>query len=221
MTVPKTLPAPRRNVTDAGHASRFSGIAAADVLTVLGDFTGGASENMFTLTAHGLNTGDVVYVLGETAVGVTLGGPRTRYIALVASSSVFQLTTDGTSATIVVNTADGTAYLLLGNGVPQRVADAIVGRIIVGGNDTTGGTVEDMNFCQSLCGARSGDTIKLLYKSAAGVAAVAADASAFVKSPVNTITATTITSYFQTSATAGGAVLDTTADGTNLWLLTS
>jgi hypothetical protein len=219
MAVPKTLPAPRKNMTDAGQATRFSGIASTDVLTVLGDFTGGASENMFTLTAHGLISGDVVYVLGETAIGVTLGGPRTRYVALVISSSVFQLTTDGT--TVVTNTADGTAYLLKGNGVPQRVADAIVGRIIIGGNDTTGGTVEDMNFCLSLNGARSGDTIKLLYKSAAGVAAVAADASAFVKSPVNTITATTVTSYFQTSATAGGAVLDTTADGTNVWLLTS
>lgn len=219
MTVPKTLPAPRKNQTDAGSASRYSAIAAADIIVALGDFTGGASEDMFTLTAHGLSDGDILYCLGQTAVGVVALGNGSRSIVKTASSSVFQLTSDGT--TVLDQTADGTAYFLKGNAIPQRVADAISRRIIVGGNDFTGGTVEDMNFCQSLQGAIDGDTIKLLYKSAAGVAAVAADASAYVKSPVNTISATAVTSYFQTSATSGGAVLDTTADGTNLWLLTS
>jgi hypothetical protein len=219
VTVPKTLPAPRRNQTDAGEASRYSGVAAADIIVALGDYTGGANEDMFTLTSHGLSSGDILYTLGQTAVGVVGAGNRSRHIVKAIDANIFQLTSDGT--TVNDNTADGTAYFLKGNGVPQRVADAIAGRIIVGGNDTTGGTVEDMNFAQSLQGAIDGDTIKLLYKSAAGAAAVAADASAFVKSPVNTISATAVTSYFQTSATSGGSVLDTTADGTNVWLLTS
>lgn len=219
MTVPKTEPAPRRNRTDAGEASRYSSIVAADVIVALGDFTGGALEDMFTLTAHGLVSGDILYVLGMAGKGVVTGGAKTRAVVKKSTADVFQLTTDGT--TVIENTVDGVAYFLKGNGVPQRVADAVVGRIIVGGNDTTGGTVEDMNFAQSLRDVEDGDTIKLLYKSAAGVAAVAADASAYVKSPVATTSATATTSYFQTLATAGGAVLDTTADGTNLWLVTS
>lgn len=219
MTVPKSLPAPRRNQTDAGYASRFSAIASTDIIVATGDFTGGASEDLFTLTAHGLVDGDILYVIGQTAMGTVLGGPGARYIVNALDADTFQLTLNGTTA--VENTADGTAYFLKGNGVPQRVADLVRARIIVGGNDFTGGTVEDMNFAQSLHGAVEGDTIKLLYKSAAGAAAVAADASAFIKAPVSTVAATSVAQYFQTSATAGGAVLDTTADGTNLWLLTS
>jgi hypothetical protein len=219
MTVPKTLPAPRRNQTDAGAAARFDDITSSDIIVAAGDFTGGAAEDLFTLTAHGLVDGDILYCLGQSAVGTVSLGNRSRHVVNQLTADTFQLTSDGT--TVNENAADGTAYFLKGNGVPQRVADAIVGRIIVGGNDTTGGTVEDMNFAQSLCGAIDGDTIKLLYKSAAGAAQPAVDASVYVKSPVNTISATAVTSYFQTSATAGGSVLDTTADGTNLWLLTS
>lgn len=219
MTVPKTLPAPRRNQTDAGIASRFDDIVAADIIVAAGDYTGGAAEDLFTLSSHGLVDGDILYVLGQTVVGTVALGNGSRHIVNQLDANTFQLTSDG--STVNENAADGTAYFLKGNGVPQRVADAVRAKIIVGGNDTTGGTVEDMNFCQSLCGAIDGDLIKLLYKSASGVAAVAADATAYVKSPVNTISATAVTSYFQTAATAGGSVLDTTADGTNLWLLVS
>ena len=219
MAVPKTLPAPRRNMTDAGEATRFSGIVAADIIVASGDFTGGASEDLFTLADHGLVDGDILYLLGQTVQGTVLGGVGARYIVNQLSTSTFQITLNGSTA--VENTADGVAYFLIGKAVPQRVADAIAARIIVGGNDFTGGLVEDANFALSLQGAVDGDSIKLLYKSAAGAAAVAADASAFVKSPVSTITATAVAQYFQTAATAGGAVLDTTGDGTNLWLKTS
>lgn len=219
MTVPKTLPAPRRNQTDAGEASRFSAIASTDIVVATGDFTGGVTEQLYTSTGHGLVDGDIVYCLGQSQQGVVLGAAGTRAIVDQVDANTFHLTTDGTVS--LANTADGTCYLLKGNGIPQRVADAIVARIIVGGNDTTGGTVEDMNFAQQNRDMVDGDTIKLLYKSAAGAAAVAVDASAFVKAPVSTTTATTTTSYFQTSASSGGAVLDTTADGTNLWLKTS
>lgn len=219
MTVPKSLPAPRKNQTDAGMASRYSAIAAADIIVALGDYTGGTPEDKFTLTAHGLASGDVLYVIGMAGKGVVTGGTKRRCVVKKTDADIFQLTTDGT--TVIENTVDGVAYFLKGNAVPQRVADGIVSRVIVGGNDFTGGTVEDMNFAQSLRDVEDGDSIKLLYASAAGAAGVAADASAFVKSPVATTSATATTSYFQTSATSGGAVLDTTADGTNLWLVTS
>ena len=51
----------------------------------------------------------------------------------------------------------------------------------------------------------------LVYKSAAGTAGTL-DTTYYAKAPTVT--------YFQTAATAGGAVLDTTADGTNVWLKT-
>ena len=219
MTVPKTLPAPRRNQTDAGLASRYDDIASTDVLVLAGDFTGGAAEDLFTLASHGLLSGDQVIVVGQTQQGVVSSSVGTRAVAKVLSSSTLQLTTDGT--TIIENTADGTAYVLKATGLrSQGVADAIASRMVVAGNDTTGGTVEDMMFIQSMNGIVEGDTLKLLYKSAAGVAAVAVDASVYVKSPVNTVSATAVTSYCQTSATNGGAVLDTTADGTLLWIKT-
>jgi hypothetical protein len=220
MTVPTTLPAPRRNLSDAGMAARFDDLAAADILVAAGDFTGGASEDLFTLSAHGLTSGDVLAVLGQSQQGVVSSGPATRAIAKVLSSSTFQLTTDGT--TIIENTADGTAYIVkIDPRMKQAAIDALTARIIVAGNDTTGGTVEDMTSAQNLRDMIDGDTIKLLYKSAAGVAAVAVDATTFVKSPVNTVSATAVSSYFQTSATSGGAVADTTADGTCLWIKTS
>jgi hypothetical protein len=123
---------------------------------------------------------------------------------------------------VIENTADGTAYIVkIDPRMRSAAIDALVARIIVAGNDTTGGTVEDMTSAQNLRDMIDGDTIKLLYKSAAGVAAVAVDATTFVKSPVNTVSATAVSSYFQTSATSGGAVADTTSDGTCLWIKTS
>lgn len=220
MTVPSTLPAPRRNLSDAGLASRFDDLASTDILVFVGDYTGGSAEDIFTLASHGLTSGDVVAVIGQTQQGVVSSGEATRAVAKVASSSVIQLTTDGT--TVIENTADGTAYIVkIDPRMSQRAIDALTARILVCGNDTTGGTVEDMTSAQNLRGCIDGDTLKLLYKSASGVAAVAVDASVYVKSPVNTVSATAVSSYFQTAATAGGSVLDTTADGTCLWIKTS
>lgn len=220
MSVPKTLPAPRRNQTDAGGNGRYDELVAADfVLAAVGDYTGGAAEDLFTLASHGLVDGDILYCVAQTAKGTVTGGVGTRFIVNELSSSTFQLTSDG--STVVENSADGTAYFLKGNGVPQRVADDICRRIIVAGNDFTGGTVEDMNFASGVGNLEDGDAIKLLKLGAAGSAAVAADATAYVKSPVATISATAQTGYFQTALTAGGSVADTTADGINLWLKTS
>lgn len=219
MTVPKSEPAPRRNRTDAGEASRYSAVAAADIIVAAGDFTGGAAEDLFTLSSHGLVDGDVLFCVGQTAIGTVTGGVGTRAVVNQLDANTFQLTTDGT--TVIENTADGTGIFIKGTNVPQRVIDGIAQRIIVGGNDTTGGTVEDMVTGQNVAGLYDGDTLKLLYKSAAGAAAVAADATAYVKTPVVTTSATGTTNYFQTSLTSGGAVADTTADGIVVWLRTS
>src|SRR5678816_3483494 len=97
---------------------------------------------MFTLTSHGLSSGDVLYYVDSATQGVATGGPGTRFVALVIDANIFQLTSDGT--TVVTNTADGTGVFLKGSAVPQRVADAISARIICAQGDTTGGTVEDM-----------------------------------------------------------------------------
>lgn len=214
MTVPKTEPAPRRNRTTAGLFSRNSGVASGDIVVALGDYTGGASTNMFTLTAHGLTTGDVLYVVDQDAQGAITGGPGTRVVALVVSSSVFQCTTDGT--TEIVNTADGTVIFLKGNGVPQRVADGIRSQIICALGDTDGGAVADMFVPFSGYGIEEADTIKLLYKAAAGVAGTL-DATTYIRLPVRTIAST----YFNYAATAGGSAVATTTDGLAVWLKTS
>lgn len=76
-------------------------------LTAAGDFTGGASEDLFTLTDHGLTDGDRVMLVGESAAGVVTGAVGDMFIAKVLSSSTFQLTSDG--STVIENSADGTA----------------------------------------------------------------------------------------------------------------
>jgi hypothetical protein len=219
MSVPKTLPAPRRNLTDAGLATRYDDVASTDIIVAAGDFTGGAAEDLFTLTSHGLVDGDILYSIGQSAMGTITGGCGVRFVVNALDANTFQLTSDG--STVVENTADGTGFFLKGNNVPQRVADAILGRIIIAGNDTTGGTVEDMVTAQNVHDLIDGDQLKLLYKSAAGAATQAVDTTIFVKSPVVTTAATATTGYFQTAATSGGSVQDTTADGLLVWLRVS
>lgn len=210
MAVLATLPAPRKNQTNAGNISLFSGIASTDIIVALGDYTGGAALNMFTLTSHGLSTGDVLYALAQDTQGAILGGPGTRVAVTVTSSSVFTVP--------VTNTADGTVVFLKGNGIPQRVADAIQRLLIVCNNDTTGGTVEDMQvpFAGNIGDIATGDTLKLLYKSAAGVHPSSVDTSVYVIAPIQSV----LHYYFQTSLTAGGSSVDTTSDGVAVYLKT-
>lgn len=215
MTVPATLPSPRRNLTQAGLMSRFSAVASTDIIVAAGDYTGGASEDLFTLTSHGLVDGDILYVVSVSAQGAVTGGAGTRCVVNQLDANTFQLTSDG--STVIENTADGTVVFLKGNGIPQRVADAIRSLMIVALNDTTGGTVEDMVVPYLGTDLAEADSFKLLYKSAAGVNPQAVDTTLYVKAPVAAATAF----YFQTAATAGGSVLDTTADGTLVGIKTS
>lgn len=214
MTVPTTLPSPRRNLTTAGLISRMSGVASGDLIVALGDFTGGASEDLWTLTAHGLVSGDVLYFVDTATQGSVTGAPGTRFVVLRLDADTFQLTSDG--STVIENTADGTAVFLKGNAIPQRVADAVRSLLICAQGDTTGGTVEDMFVPFSGYGIAEANTIKLLYKAAAGVAGTL-DATTYVRLPVRTVAST----YFNYAATAGGAAVATTTDGLAVWLKTS
>lgn len=212
MTAPKSLPRPASNRTAAGFADRAADLTSSDIIVAAGDYTGGASEDLFTLTAHGLLSGDVLHVLWQSAMGGVTGGESTRAVAKVLSSSTFQLTSDG--ATVIENTADATVVFVKGQ-IPNAVVDnVIIPRIIVAAWDFTGGTVEDMGTpAQGTRGLYEADTLKLLYKSAAGVTAGTLDVTYYAKAPTVT--------YFQISATSGGAVIDSTADGTAVFLKTS
>lgn len=209
MAVPKALPSPARNVSGAGVHSLISTIVGADLIVAVGDYTGGAEEDLFTLSSHGLKTGDTVHVLWQDAMGVVTGGEATRALVLVLSSSTFQLTTNGT--TIIENSADGTVILLKGQ-VPTPVVElAVIPNLIVDDWDYTGGTVEDQGTpAQGMKGIVEGDRLKLLYKSAAGVTAGTVNTTYYAKAPTTT--------YHQISATNGGNVIDSTADGTAVFL---
>lgn len=208
-----TLPAPRRNLTASGLQDRSTDVATSSTIkVVVGDYTGGASADLFTLSSHGLITGSILHVLWQSAMGAVTGGEGLRCYAKVLSANTFQVTdADGT---IIENSADGTVVFLAADVETDLVTIGIIPNIIVGTHVFTGGTAEDIDTpAQGTKGLYEGDTIKLLYKSAAGVAAVAVDATVYAKDPTVT--------YFQTAATSGGAVQDTTADGTNVWLKTS
>jgi hypothetical protein len=96
-----SAPAPAQNVARA----------LARPIVATGDFTGGAAENLFTMTAHGLVDGNRLYLIFESAAGVVGGyAAGDTLIVKKLTADTFQLTTDGT--TVATNTADGTAVLL-------------------------------------------------------------------------------------------------------------
>ncbi len=213
MTVPTTLPRPQRNLTENGRLAWASTVASADIIVASGDYTGGASEQLFTLTAHGLIDGDMVTCFWQSAMGAMLGGVLTRGWVDYVSSSTFHVCTDYTLATPIANTADGTVAFVKGK-VPTYVIAEILPSLIVTDGDTTGGTAEDMFTPNStgMAGLYEADTIKLLYKSTANAAGTL-DTTYYAKAPTTT--------YFQYAATAGGNALATTADGTVIFLKTS
>jgi hypothetical protein len=215
MTAPATLPAPRSNLTESGISTWVDDVASADLIFAAGDFTGGAAEDLFTLTAHGLVDGDVLYPMWQSVIGGITGGELTRCVVEQLTADTFQCETD--AGDTIENTADANVAFLKTRS-PQ-VAAMVQARIVAGSNDTTAGTVEDMvSVGGGLRGLQATDTLKLLYKSAAGAAAVAVDATVYCVAPI--YAAGTI-NYFQTSLTSGGAVADTTADGTVVFLKTS
>ena len=213
MSAPATLPAPARNRNNSGFSDRAADITSSDIIVAVGDYTGGAAEDLFTLAAHGLISGDVLHVLWQSAMGAVTGGESTRAVVKYLSSSTFQLTSDG--STIIENTADGTVVFLKGSINTAVVDTVVIPRIVVGTGDATGGAAEDIfTPAQGTKGIYEADTLKLLYKSASGVVTGrAVDATVYAKDPTVT--------YFQLAATAGGTVIDNSADGTAVFLKTS
>lgn len=207
-----TLPAPAQNLTAAGLRDRSTDFVTSALVRVgAGDFTGGAAENLFTLASHGLIGGEVAHVLWQSVMGTVVGGEASRFYVKVLTSSTFQLCSDIALATVVTNSADGTAVLLIGDVDSGLVEFGVIPNIIVDAWDFTGGTVEDVGVpAQGIHGLYEADQIKLLYKSAAGVTAGTLDTVYFAKTPTVT--------YHQISATSGGSVIDSTADGTAVFL---
>jgi hypothetical protein len=97
------------------------------------------------------------------------------------------------------------------------VQNAILPRLIVADGDFTGGATEDLFTPVAATGFRSledTDTLKLLYKAAAGVlTGISANTTVFAKS--------TTATAFETAASSGGADIENTADGVAIFLKTS
>ena len=92
MPTPDTLPAPAMNRTAAGVQGRARlNLEAADLIVAVGDYTAGASEDMFTATTHGLITGDQLHVVWQSAIGVVTGGEATRAFVNRLGADTFQL----------------------------------------------------------------------------------------------------------------------------------
>jgi hypothetical protein len=206
------LPAPAQNLTAAGLQDRATDFAtSATIRVAVGDFTGGAAEQLFTLTSHGMASGTVVHCVWQSAMGTVVGGEGSRWYVKSLSSSTFQLYSDSALATVSTNTVDGTAVFISGDIDSGLVQFGIVPNVIVDAWDFTGGTVEDVGVpAQGTHGLYEGDQIKLVYKSAAGVTAGTLDTVYFAKAPTVT--------YHQIAATSGGSVIDSTADGTAVFL---
>lgn len=214
MAVRTSLPGPRANRTRAGFIGLADDLAGTDLIVATGDFTGGASEDLFTLSTHGLVTGDYLWLLYESALGVVTGRGGTRFRVKVLSANTFQLT--NTAGTVIENTADGTAFFLKGtHETPDAyVQQVILPNLIVAAGDFTGGTTEDMFTPVASTGygyLREDDPLKLLYKSAAGViTGISAGTTVYAKS----VTA----AAFELAATAAGADIENTADGTAIFI---
>jgi hypothetical protein len=217
MSVPSTQPAPAMNRTAAGFAAAASDVTGSDILYTVGDYTGGATAHMFTLTAHGLATGDYLFLLYKSAAGTVTGRAGTKFRVKIATANVFQLT--DLAGTVIENTADGNAVFLKGTHATSDavVQNAILPRLIVAAGVYTGGTTEDMFTPVTATGFHNledTDTLKLLYKAAAGVlTGISANTTVFAKS--------TTATAFETAASSGGADIENTADGVAIFLKTS
>jgi hypothetical protein len=222
MTVPTALPGPRVNRTRAGGIGLADDLAGADIIVAAGDFTGGTPEDEFNLTAHGLVTGDYIWLLYKSAIGVVTGVVGTGFRAKIVDANSFQIT--NLAGTVIENTADGTAVFLKGG---HRTPDSLVQTVIlpaliVANGVFTGGTTED-EFIPTAAtgyhGLAETNTLKLLYKAAAGVlTGIAADTTVFAKS----VRATgAVTDGFECAATSGGADIENTANGLAIFVKTS
>lgn len=108
--------------------------AGATVIAA-GDFTGGASEDLFTATAHGFEDDDVVALVAESAAGVVTGAVGDTFVIGDAAANTFRLY--DSAGTLIENTADGTAVFARVSGATVDTSGATEGGIEL----TDGGTV--------------------------------------------------------------------------------
>lgn len=88
-------------------ADAFPG--GADVVSAAGDFTGGASEDLFTAASHGFADNQEVVLLYKAAAGVLTGVSVGDHVFIdLASASTFGLAATS-GGTRIENTADGDA----------------------------------------------------------------------------------------------------------------
>lgn len=218
MTVRNNPPAPRSNRTRSGIIGLADDLAGTDLIVAVGDYTGGGADDEFTLTSHGLITGDYVWLLYKTDLGAVTGRIGTGFRVKYLTANTFQLT-DRASGTVIENSADGTAFFLKGTHATTDayVQNVILPNLIVAAGDFTGGTTEDMFTpvaATGYGGLEEADPLKLLYKSAAGVVVnIAAGTTVYAKSVTM--------SAFELSATAGGADIENSADGTAIFIKTA
>lgn len=218
-----STPAPRSNRTRAGFIAAADDVVGANLIVAAGDYTGGTPEDEFNLTAHGLITGDYLWLLYKSAAGVVTGRVGTRFRVKIVDANSFQIT--DTAGTVIENTADGTAVFYWGNHNTKDsfIQNVLLPNLIVANGDFTGGGTEDVFYptIETGFGAlEDADPIKLLYKSAAGVlTGITANTTVYVKSIVPQ--ATTVAGDFELAATAGGADIENTADGLAIFVKTA
>lgn len=210
MTVPTGLPAPLSNKTRSGNIGLADDLTASDILVTVGDENGGTADDQFTLSSHGLVTGDYVWLLYKSLQGTVTGRVGTGFRVKWVSANIFQLT-DRATGSVIVNTADGTAVFLKGSHTTSdaMVQTVILPNLIVATGDFTSGATEDL-FNPAIAtghrGLEEADPLKLLYKAASGtVTGISANTTVYAKSVTPTA--------FELSATAGGNVIENTADG--------
>jgi hypothetical protein len=86
-------------------------IASGGVVVAAGDFTGGLTEDLFTLTAHGLADNERIRLLYESAAGVVTGAVGDIFYVDRVDADTFHISLTAGGAA-VENTADGTAVFM-------------------------------------------------------------------------------------------------------------
>lgn len=209
-----SVPAPASNRTAAGFKAAADDLAGTDIIVAVGDENGGTADDQFTLSSHGLVDGDYLYLLHKSAAGTVTGAVGTQFRVNLVSANIFQLTSGGT---VVVNTADGTAVFMKGRHDSSTFVQTVVlPNLIVADGDFSGGATDDVftpRAATGMAGLEDTNTLKLLYKAAAGtVTGISAGTTVFAKSVTTTA--------FELAATSGGNDIVNSADGLVVFLKT-
>lgn len=105
------------------EAEDLSATVVADVVIATGDFTGGASEDLFTATAHGMSNGQELVLAAQSAAGVVTGAVGDTFYVIDSATNTFRVALTAGGA-VVQNTADGTAVFQKADGVDLANANA-------------------------------------------------------------------------------------------------